>query len=56
VGRVVKSFQLPTTYSILPAVVWNGTDDLGIKLPAGVYFYDYRMEGMNVTGKVMMIE
>jgi hypothetical protein len=37
-GRVVKSFSLPTTYSILHTVVWSGTDQTGRPVPSGVYF------------------
>ncbi len=38
-GRLVKSFSLPTSYFLLPtSVEWNGTDDLGRSVPAGVYF------------------
>lgn len=38
-GRLVKDL-LPTTYYLLPAtsVAWDGRDDSGRKLPAGVYF------------------
>ncbi len=38
-GRLVKDFSLPTVYSLVPTVVtWDGTDDIGNHLPAGVYF------------------
>ena len=38
-GRIVKDFSLPTVYSLVPTVVtWDGTDDSGNPLPAGVYF------------------
>ncbi len=38
-GRLVKSFLLSTFDFPLPiSVAWNGTDDRGIHLPAGIYF------------------
>ncbi len=37
-GRLVRIFTLPTVYSILPTVVWDGTDQEGRNLPTGVYF------------------
>ncbi len=38
-GRLVKSFLLPTSYFLLPtSLEWDGCDDSGRRLPAGVYF------------------
>lgn len=37
-GRMVKSFFLPTAYSLLHSVVWDGTDQTGRPVPAGAYF------------------
>ncbi len=38
-GRLIKSFLLPTAhFLLLTSVEWNGTDDSGRRLPAGVYF------------------
>jgi flagellar hook assembly protein FlgD len=37
-GRLIKSFPLLTTYSLLPTIVWSGTDQNGRAVPAGVYF------------------
>ena len=42
-GRMVKSFSLPTAYSLLPTVVWNGTDQNGQAIPDGIYFL--RLDG-----------
>jgi len=56
-GRMVKSFKLPTTYSILPASVeWNGTDDLGRSLPSGVYFVRLDAAGVILTSRVVLIK
>ena len=50
-GRLVRAVQIrnsqseirnsivPTTYSILRTVLWNGTDDSGRPLPSGVYYF-----------------
>lgn len=38
-GRLVKSFDLSTRSSLLStSVEWSGSDDLGRRLPTGVYF------------------
>ena len=38
-GRLIKSFQLPTAYSLLPTVFkWDGRDREGEVLPSGIYF------------------
>ncbi|MDH5185979.1 MAG: hypothetical protein OEW70_02810 [candidate division WOR-3 bacterium] len=41
-SNVSKSRPDPTSP---PSVNWNGTDDFGRKLPAGVYFYRLEKEG-----------
>jgi serine protease AprX len=47
-GRLVKSFNLSTRYSLLAtSVEWDGTDDFGRRLPAGVYFVV--PEGLNLA-------
>jgi hypothetical protein len=48
-GRVVKSFNPPSE------VVWDGTDDAGQKVPAGVYFVRVEAEGERVIKKVVKI-
>ncbi len=57
-GRLVKSFNYQT---IQPSdhpttIVWNGTDDVGRKLPAGVYFVRLESEGIKQVEKVVKIE
>ncbi len=37
-GSLVRCFKLPTTYSLLPTVVWDGTDQNDQSVPMGVYF------------------
>jgi hypothetical protein len=48
-GRLVKSLNLPTTYSMLPtAAHWDGTDDSGKRLAPGIYFVTDRQTGAMV--------
>ncbi|MGB3340233.1 MAG: T9SS type A sorting domain-containing protein [bacterium] len=49
-GRVVKIFSLPAT------VFWDGTDNSGFRLPAGVYFVRLENESEVLTEKVLLIE
>jgi hypothetical protein len=38
-GGLVKSFDLPSVYSILPgAITWDGTDEAGKNVCSGIYF------------------
>jgi len=55
-GRPVRSFSLPTAYSLLSVpVVWNGTDDSGRNLPCGVYFVRLQAGTVLTSEKVMII-
>ncbi len=57
-GRLVKSFsdiQCSMSNSVY-AVSWSGTDDLGRKVPAGVYFVELSSAGETVKNKVIKIE
>ncbi len=56
-GRLVKSFNYQT---IQPSnhptqIVWDGTDDSGRKLPAGVYFVRLESEGFKQVEKVILL-
>ena len=56
-GKLVKSFSLPSAYCLVPtSFTWDGDDDFGRALPAGVYFC--RLEAGNVclTKKVVKLE
>ncbi len=55
-GRLVKSLLLSTTYSILPTVVWGGTDQTGQSVPAGVYFVHLESGGKAVTEKLIKLK
>ncbi len=55
-GRLVKSFLLPTSHFQLPtSVEWNGTDDSGRRLPAGVYFVTLRFGNNKKIEKVVLL-
>ncbi|HEX7321164.1 MAG TPA: C25 family cysteine peptidase [bacterium] len=55
-GRLVKSFKLPATYSILPAnVIWDGSDDMGRRVPAGVYFIQLDAAEEKCTEKTIFL-
>jgi len=56
-GRVVKDFDLSSLVSRpSPVIAWNGDDDFGRPLPAGVYFC--RLEGgdYSVTEKIVKLK
>jgi hypothetical protein len=55
-GRVIKNLELPTPYSLLPtSVSWSGTNDLGKKVAAGVYFIRLETEGFHAIEKVIFL-
>ncbi len=55
-GRLVRIFTLPTFYSILPTVVWNGTDQDGRRLPTGVYFCSLELNDQTEIVKAVYIK
>ena len=55
-GRLVRSFVLPTPYSVLhTAVVWDGRDAQGNPLPSGTYFCKLNLGDATFTKKMMLI-
>ncbi len=56
-GRMVKDFSLPTAYSLLHTEVsWNGVDNMGQKLPSGVYFVRFTTGGLTKTQKIILLK
>ncbi len=55
-GRLIRSFVLPTAYSLLPTVVWDGTDQTGRMVPAGVYFIVLSAGEQNRVQKIIKIQ
>lgn len=55
-GRLVKSFNLPTTYSILLThVIWDGSDDMSRPVPAGIYFCRLESEETTDIEKIIFL-
>ncbi len=56
-GRVVKSFNLESCIvNQVSAVVWDGTDDTGLRVPSGVYFVRLDSDEKKYTEKVIKID
>jgi len=56
-GRVVKSFNLESCIvNQVSAMVWDGTDDVGLRVPSGVYFVRLDSGEKKHTEKVIKIE
>ncbi|MEO0216862.1 MAG: T9SS type A sorting domain-containing protein, partial [candidate division WOR-3 bacterium] len=55
-GRVVKSFN-PESCILNHAsgIIWSGDDDMGRKLPSGVYFIDFKSDEIKEMEKVIML-
>jgi hypothetical protein len=55
-GRLVRSFSLPTAYSLLPAsVTWDGCDDQNRILGTGVYFLRCEVSDYTATKKLLLV-
>ena len=56
-GRLVKSFQLPTSHLLSSnSVNWNGTDNAGKKVPKGIYFVRLQTNSQSMTKKVILVD
>jgi len=66
-GRLVKSFNLPSAYSpglaprsgagLVPSTItWDGTDEIGRSMPAGVYFVRLEIGEQKITQKTVRLE
>ena len=55
IGRIVKSFSVSTDYSLLSTVVWSGDDDIGRKVPSGVYFIQMNSDNYQSQHKVIFV-
>uniref|UniRef100_A0A7C4XB42 T9SS type A sorting domain-containing protein n=1 Tax=candidate division WOR-3 bacterium TaxID=2052148 RepID=A0A7C4XB42_UNCW3 len=55
-GRLVKDFSRFTNYDGHPtSIVWDGTDDSGLKLPAGIYFIRLESNEFKRTEKAVLL-
>ncbi len=56
-GELVKSFSLITNNQQLTTLVWDGKDDFGKKLPAGVYVYRLKTtDGISETKEFIILK
>jgi hypothetical protein len=56
-GRLVKSFCLSTTYSVLPTVIcWDGTDQCNRRCGAGVFFLKLNAGNDYLTKKLVLVD
>lgn len=53
-GRLVKQFNHLTDYQ--SSILWDGTDNLGRRLPAGIYFVEMSLGTKQVSKKVIKIK
>jgi len=52
-GRLVKRFNYLTNYK--SSILWDGTDDFGGKLPAGIYFIRLESDDFTITEKAILL-
>jgi len=56
-GRLVKSINLPSAYSLVStAVIWSVDDDLGRKVPAGVYFVKAKAGAQEIIEQIIILK
>ncbi len=55
-GRLVAGLFSGTVENHKHDVVWNGTDDLGRKLPSGTYFARFKGDGFSVSRKLLLVK
>jgi len=56
-GRSIKTFKLPTAYPLLPtSLSWDGTNDLGQKIPTGIYFLHLKADELNIIEKIILMK
>ena len=54
---MVKDFSLPTAYSLMHTEVsWDGVDNMGQKLPSGVYFVQFTAGDLTKTQKIILLK
>ncbi len=55
-GRLIKSFLRTTPYSLHSTLSWDGSDQRGHKLPAGVYFVELNTGDDIISRKVIKLK
>ena len=51
VKTLVNEFQSPGSYS----VSWDGTNEVGLQVASGIYFYSLRSNNFNITKKMIIM-
>ncbi len=54
-GRLVKRFEFENLQTDVNQIMWNGTDELGRRLPGGVYFCEFTNGDKTEIEKVIFI-
>ncbi len=54
-GKLIITFLLPEIPTLLPTVVWDGKDNMGKQIQAGVYFIQFRSGNHCTSKKVVLI-
>ena len=55
-GRLVSTLADGVYDTGYHSFVWNGLDQTGNKVSAGIYFYSLQAEGMSITKKMMLMK
>lgn len=55
-GRLIRDFKLPAASSILPTrITWDGTNNVGQKVSAGIYFVHLETADSRIIEKIVFI-
>lgn len=56
-GRLIKSFSLPTAYSLVSTTIsWDGSDLTDREVPAGIYFCVTEIDQGSIVEKIIKVE
>ncbi len=56
IGKKVKTFGLRKKSKGKHSILWDGKDDNGIQVPAGMYFYELKVKDMVLTRKMTLLK